>query len=250
MIDADIGRTGHEVVVSAEMQQIIKEMVAGLSVPVLPAPLHGADHKETKDTCRQGQKRMLARLTERAAGIIPAELFSWQSVVLGGQLFCCGAAIALAVSGGGAVPLLLFAGIGLSIAIADIACLIYQRKHALPMGHDSIANAVYFIAHRFYDVNKSKNIGESVSFGARALLTAAVMGQSFMMTSAGLSYPHFRLMDNATRGTLVFLRYGAAGCPVRGLQASVPFFRLLNRLFPSADNPAESVVTFRPSPDR
>lgn len=250
MVDADIGRTGHEVVVSAEMQQIIKEMVAGLSVPVLPAPLHDAGHKEAEDTCRQGQKRMLARLTERAAGIIPAELFSWQSVVLGGQLFCCSAAIMLAVFSTAPVPLLLLAGVGLSIAIADIACLIYQRKHTLPMGHDSIANAVYLIAHRFYDVNKSKNIGEIVSLGSRTLLTAAVVGQPFMMTSAGLSHPHFRLVNNAAWGALEFSRYGAAGCPVRGQRASVPFFRLLGRLFPPADNPAESAVTFRLSPDR
>ncbi|HDF2343657.1 TPA: pathogenicity island 2 effector protein SseG [Morganella morganii] len=250
MIDTDIGRTGHEVVVSAEMQKIIKEIVAGLPVPVLPAPRDDAAHKERKDTCRQGQKRMLARLTERAAGMIPAELFSRQSVVLGGQIFCCSAAIALAVSGGGAVPLLLFAGVGLSIAVADIACLIYHRKHTLPMGHDSIANAVYLIAHRFYDVNKSKNIGEIVSLGSRALLTAAVMGRSFMMTSAGLSHPYFRLVHSAAWGTLKFLRYGAAGCPVTGQQAGAPFFRLLKCLFPPADNPAESVVTFRPSPDR
>ncbi|KML18225.1 pathogenicity island 2 effector protein SseG [Leclercia adecarboxylata] len=194
---------------------------------------------------------MLARLTERAAGMIPAGLFSWQNVVLGGQILCCSSGIVLAVlSGGSAAPLLLLAGFGLAIAIADVACLIYHRKHGLPMSHDSIANAVYLIAHRFYDASKSETIAEMVSLGSRALLTAAVVGQPFMMTSVGLSLPLFRRVSDATRGTLAILRFGAAGSPATGLQASVPFFRLLARLFPPTDNPAESVVTFRPSPDR
>lgn len=246
----DIGRTGHGVAVSAEVQQMMREMVEGLTVPVLPAPEHDATNKEVEDTCKQGQESMLAKLTERAVGMIPAELFSWQSVVLGGQTLCCGAGIVLAVFSGGSAPLLLLAGFGLAIAIADIACLVYHRKHGLPMGHDSIANAVYLIAHRFYDLNKSQTIAGMVTLGSRALLTAAVVGQPFMMTSVGLSLPVFRLESNAAWGTLAALRYGAAGCPVTGQQVSVPFFRLLARLFPPTDNPAESAVTFRPSPDR
>lgn len=89
-----------------------------------------------------------------------------------------------------------------------------------------------------------------VSLGSRALLTAAVVGQPFMMTSVGLSPPIFHPVSNAAWGTLAFLRFGAAGCPVTGQQVSVPFFRLLARLFPPTDNPAGPVVTFRPSPDR
>ncbi len=37
------------------------------------------------------------------------------------------------------------AGIGLAIAIADVACLIYHHKHHLPMAHDSIGNAVFIL---------------------------------------------------------------------------------------------------------
>ncbi|WP_447783542.1 pathogenicity island 2 effector protein SseG [Enterobacter asburiae] len=246
----DIGRTGHGVAVSDEVQQMVREMVEGLTVPVLPAPQRDAVNKEAEDTCKQGQKSMLARLTGRAEGMIPAELFSWQSVVLGGQVFCCGAGIVLAIFSGGSVPLLLLAGFGLAIAIADIACLVYHHKHGLPMGHDSIANAVYLIAHRFYEASKSQNIAEMVSLGSRALLTAAVVGQPFMMTSVGLSLPIFRPVSNTAWGTLAFLRYGAAGCPVTGQRVSVPFFRLLARLFPPTDNHAESAITFRLSPDR
>jgi secreted effector protein SseG len=246
----DIGRTGHGVAVSAEVRQMVREMVEGLTVPVLPAPQHDAANKEAEDACKQGQESMLARLAERAADMIPAGFLSWQSVVLGGQILCCGAGIVLVVFSGGSAPLLLAAGIALAIAIADIACLMYHCKHGLPMGHDSIANAVYLIAHRFYDVSKSQNIAEMVSLGSRALLTAAVVGQPFMMTSVGLSLPIFRQVNNVAWGTLAFLRFGAAGCPVTGQQVSVPFFRLLARLFPPTDNPAKSAVTFRPSPDR
>lgn len=245
----DIDRTGHGVVVSDEMQQMVRERVEVLTVPVLPAPHHDAVNKKAEDTCKLGQKSMLARLTGRATGMIPSELFSWQSVVLGGQVFCCGAGILLAIFGGGSALLLLLAGVGLAIAIADIACLIYHRKHGLPMGHDSIANAVYLIAHRFYDASKSQSIAGMVSPGSRALLTAAVVGQPFMMTSVGLSLPIFRPVSNAAWGTLAFLRFGAEGCPVTGQQVSVPFFRLLALLFPPTDKPAEPTVTFRLSPD-
>lgn len=246
----DIGRTVQRVVVSDEVQQMVREMVEGLTVPVLPAPQHDAVNMKAQDICKQGQKSMLARLVGRATGMIPAALFSWQSVVLGGQVFCCGAGIVLAIFSGGSVPLLLMAGFGLAIAIADISCLIYHHKHGLPMGHDSIANAVYLIAHRFYDASKSQSIAGMVSLGSRALLTAAVVGQPFMMTSVGLSLPIFRPVSNAAWGTLAFLRYGAAGCPVTGQRVSVPFFRLLARLFPPTDNHAEPAITFRPSPDR
>lgn len=246
----NIDGTGHGVAVSAEMQQIIKEIVEGLPVPVLPAPQHDAENKNAEDTCRQGQKKMLARLTERAAGIIHAGLFNWPSVVLGGQVFCCSAGIVLTIFSSGSIPLLLFAGVGLSIAIADIACLIYHRKHALPMGHDSIANAVYLIARRFYDEGKSRTIGGTVSLGSRVLLTAAVMGQPFIMNSAGLNPPLLRRVNSAAWGTLEFLRYGTAGNPVTGQLASIPFFRLLARLFPSKENPAKPAVTLGSSPDR
>lgn len=245
----DIGRISHGMAVSAEVQQMVREIVEGLTVPDLPAPPHDAVNKEVEDTCKHGQKSMLARLTERATGMIPSGLFSQQSVVLGGQILCCGAGVVLAVFSCGSAPLLLLAGFGLAIAIADIACLIYHRKHGLPMGHDSIANAVYRIAHRFYDESKSQTIAGMVSLGSRALLTAAVVGQPFMMTSVGLSLPIFRLVNNAAWSTLAFLRYGAAGCPVTGQKVSVPFFRLLARLFPPMDNHAESAVTFRLSPD-
>ncbi|MFP2694225.1 hypothetical protein ACLETS_23875 [Enterobacter ludwigii] len=96
-----------------EVQQMVREMVERLTVPVLPAPQHDAVNKKAEYICKQGQKSMLARLTGRATGMIPAELFSWQSVVLGGQVFCCGAGIVLAIFSGGSVPLLLLAGFGL-----------------------------------------------------------------------------------------------------------------------------------------
>ena len=246
----DIDRTGHGVAVIDEVQQMVREMVEGVTIPILPVPQRDAVNKVTEATCKQGQKSMLNRLTGRAAGMIPVELFSWQSVVLGGQVFCCGAGIVLAIFSGGSVPLLLLAGFGLAIAIADIACLIYHHKHGLPMGHDSIANAVYLIAHRFYEAKKSQNIAGMVSLGSRALLTAAVVGQPFMMNSVGLSLPIFHLVNNTAWGTLACLRYGAAGCPVTGQRVSVPFFRLLARLFPPTDNHAESAITFRLSPDR
>lgn len=56
------------------------------------------------------------------------------------------------------------AGIGLAIAIADVACLIYHHKHHLPMAHDSIGNAVFYIANCFANQRKSMAIAKAVSW--------------------------------------------------------------------------------------
>lgn len=240
-----IGRTGSGMAVDANMQQRVKELVEGLKGPDLPPPPDNVSNRGAEATCRHGQKSMLASLSERVISMIPPGLFSWQTVVLGGQVLCCGAGIVLTIFSGGSLPLLLLAGFGLAIAIADVACLIYHQRHGLPAGHDSIANAVYLIAQRFYDESKSQNIAGMVSLGSRALLTATVMGHSFMVTSVGLSMPLFRPLSEATWSTLAFLRYGAAGCPVTGQQASVPFFRLLARLFPRDDANAQTSAAFR-----
>lgn len=241
----DIGSIGHGGATSAEVQKMIQEIVEGLTLPVLPEPVHIVPGKETGDTRKQGQHSMIAGLTARVMNMIPAEIFSWQSAVLGGQVLCCGAGVALTIFCGGSVPLLLFAGFGLAIAIADVACLIYHNRHGLPMGHDSIANAVYTIAHRFYEEGKSRTIAETVTFGSRALLTAAVVGAPFMMTSVGLNLPIFKVLNNSAWGALAFFRYGAAGCPVTGQQVSVPFFRLLARLFPEDKQQSENPNGFQ-----
>ena len=49
---------------------------------------------------------------------------------MGGQILCYGAGIVLAVFSRDSTPLLLLGGFGLAIIIADIAFLIYLRKHA------------------------------------------------------------------------------------------------------------------------
>ncbi|WP_367298359.1 pathogenicity island 2 effector protein SseG [Hafnia alvei] len=217
--------------VDEETRQMLQRLVDQLPVPVLPKPQH-VEPVQSAISCETGQKSMLASLAKRAISVFPPALFSWQAVVLGGQILCCSAGIVLAVLSGGAAPLLVLAGVGLAIAIADIACLIYHQKHSLPMGHDSIANAVYYIARHFYDEQKCQNVGSMVSLGSRALLTVAVIGQPLVCSSLGLSLPIFRLLNNAAYGALAFMRYGAAGCPVTGQQVSVPFFRLLAHLFP------------------
>lgn len=94
---------------------------------------------------QQGKERLLAGLAKRVIECFPKEIFSWQTVILGGQILCCSAGIALTVLSGGGAPLLALAGIGLAIAIADVACLIYHHKHHLPMAHDSIGNAVFIL---------------------------------------------------------------------------------------------------------
>ena len=64
----DIGRTGHGVAVSDEVQLMVREMVEGLTVPILPAPQHDAVNKKAEDTCKQGQKIMLTRLLDGRQG--------------------------------------------------------------------------------------------------------------------------------------------------------------------------------------
>lgn len=74
------------------------------------------------------------------------------------------------------------------------------------------------------------------SLGSRALLTAAVVGQSFFITSLGLGLPIFRPLSSAAYNTLASMRYGAAGSSVTGMKVSVPFFLLLAHLFPSDES--------------
>lgn len=219
-------------VVDEETRQMLQGLIDQLAVPVLPKPQCIEPVPTTISPCEAGQQSMLSSLAKRVINTFPSALFSWQAVILGGQVLCCSAGIVLTVLSGGAAPLLVLAGLGLAIAIADIACLIYHRKHSLPMAHDSIANAVYFIAMHFCNEQRSQDVGSMVSLGSRALLTATVIGQPLMFSSLGLSLPILRPLSNAAYGALAFMRYGAAGCPVTGQQVSVPFFRLLAQLFP------------------
>ncbi|EOG2724352.1 pathogenicity island 2 effector protein SseG, partial [Salmonella enterica subsp. enterica serovar Infantis] len=128
---------------------------------------------------QQGKERVLAGLAKRVIECFPKEIFSWQTVILGGQILCCSAGIALTVLSGGGAPLVALAGIGLAIAIADVACLIYHHKHHLPMAHDSIGNAVFYIANCFANQRKSMAIAKAVSLGGRLALTATVMTHSY-----------------------------------------------------------------------
>ena len=219
-------------IVGEETRQMLQELVDQLPVPVLPKPRCIEPVQTSIPPRESGQQSMLSSLAKCVIKAFPSALFSKQAAILGGQVLCCSASIVLTVLSGGTAPLLVLAGLGLAIAIADIACLIYHQKHSLPMAHDSIANAVYFIAMHFYNEQRSQDVGSMVSLGSRALLTAAVIGQPLMCSSLGLSLPILRPLSNATYGALAFMRYGAAGCPVTGQQASVPFFRLLAQLFP------------------
>lgn len=203
-----------------------------LPSPELPLPRRAALPPPVAFSREAGQQSMLDCLAKRVIRVFPPALFSWQAVVLGGQLLCCGSAIVLAVLCPGTAPLLLLSSIGLAIAVADIACFIKHQKQALPMEHDSIANAVYCIAQRFCDKQKSQHIGSVVSLGARMLLTVASCGLSYVSTSLGLSYPLFRQVYNAAQGSLIFLRYGLQGRSAVGQNASEAFFRLMARLFP------------------
>lgn len=229
-------RASQSLMVDEETRQMLQGLVEQLPIPTLPRPQCVEPVSTTISPCEAGQKNMLSNLAKRVINTFPSELFSWQAVILGGQVLCCSAGIVLTVLSGGAAPLLVLAGVGLSIAIADIACLIYHRKHSLPMAHDSIANAVYFIAMHFCNEQRSQDVGSMVSLGSRALLTAAVIGQPLMCSSLGLSLPILRPLSNATYGVLAFMRYGAAGCPVTGQQVSVPFFRMLAQLFPRSES--------------
>ncbi|MDI8993086.1 hypothetical protein MJI20_30130, partial [Salmonella enterica subsp. enterica serovar Anatum] len=42
-----------------------------------------------------------------------------------------------------------------------VACLIYHHKHHLPMAHDSIGNAVFYIANCFANQRKSMAIAKA-----------------------------------------------------------------------------------------
>ncbi|MFP1926253.1 pathogenicity island 2 effector protein SseG [Lonsdalea quercina] len=227
---ADITRTGSTVY--AEVWQAVQEGDDKLPSPVLPLPQRAESSAPGAFSREEGQQSMLASLVKRVIRVFPPALFSWQAIVVGGQLLCCSSAIVLAVLCPGTVPLLLLSSIGLAIAVADIACFIKHQEQALPMEHDSIANAVYCIAQRFCDKQKSQHIGSVVSLGARLLLTVASCGLSYMSTSLGLSYPLFRQVYNAAQGSLIFLRYGQQGQSVVGQNASGAFFRLMARLFP------------------
>ncbi|WP_261369252.1 pathogenicity island 2 effector protein SseG [Yersinia mollaretii] len=229
---------------------MLQGLVDQLPVPYLPKPQSVEPVQTTTSPCEAGQKRMLSSLAKRAIGVFPSVLFSWQAVVVGGQVLCCSAGIVLTVLSGVPVPLLVLAGLGLAIAIADIACLIYHQKHSLPMAHDSIANAVYFMAKHFYDEQKCQDLGSMVSLGSRALLTVAVIGQSLVCSSLGLSLPILCPLSNTAYSALEFMRYGAAGCPVTGQQVSMPFFRLLAQLFPCDESPRTGLLGFRQTPDR
>ncbi|ECM4415750.1 pathogenicity island 2 effector protein SseG, partial [Salmonella enterica subsp. enterica serovar Senftenberg] len=50
---------------------------------------------------QQGNERLLAGLAKRVIECFPKEIFSWQTVILGGQILCCSAGIALTVLSGG-----------------------------------------------------------------------------------------------------------------------------------------------------
>ncbi|HCM2052109.1 TPA: pathogenicity island 2 effector protein SseG, partial [Salmonella enterica subsp. salamae serovar 56:z10:e,n,x] len=85
--------------------------------PSLPHPEANMDKEIGRIGPQQGKERLLTGLAKRVIDVFPKEIFSWQVVILGGQILCCSAGIALSVLSGGGAPLLALAGIGLAIAI-------------------------------------------------------------------------------------------------------------------------------------
>ncbi|EBQ2378133.1 pathogenicity island 2 effector protein SseG [Salmonella enterica subsp. enterica] len=157
---------------------------------------------------QQGKERVLAGLAKRVIECFPKEIFSWQTVILGGQILCCSAGIALTVLSGGGAPLVALAGIGLAIAIADVACLIYHHKHHLPMAH-----------------------------GGRLALTATVMTHSYWSGSLGLQPHLLERLNDITYGLMSFTRFGMDGMAMTGMQVSSPLYRLLAQVTPEQRAP-------------
>ncbi|AGS65356.1 hypothetical protein A676_00072 [Salmonella enterica subsp. enterica serovar Enteritidis str. 2010K-0262] len=186
---------------------------------------------------QQGKERLLAGLAKRVIECFPKEIFSWQTVILGGQILCCSAGIALTVLSGGGAPLVALAGIGLAIAIADVACLIYHHKHHLPMAHDSIGNAVFYIANCFANQRKSMAIAKAVSLGGRLALTATVMTHSYWSGSLGLQPHLLERLNDITYGLMSFTRFGMDGMAMTGMQVSSPLYRLLAQVTPEQRAP-------------
>ncbi|MBA3111590.1 pathogenicity island 2 effector protein SseG [Salmonella enterica] len=186
---------------------------------------------------QQGKKRLLTGFANRVREIFPKEIFSWQMVILGGQVLCCSAGIALTVLSGGCAPLLALAGVGLAIAVADVACLIYHHKHHLPMAHDSIGNAVFYIANCFVNQRKSMAIAKAVSLGGRLALTATVMTHSYWSGTLGLQSHLLERVNDITYGLMSFTRFGMDGMALTGMQVSSPLYRLLARVTPEQSAP-------------
>lgn len=205
--------------------------------PSLPHPEANMDKEIGRIGPQQGKERLLTGLAKRVIDIFPKEIFSWQVVILGGQILCCSAGIALSVLSGGGAPLLALAGIGLAIAIADVACLIYHHKHHLPMAHDSLGNAVFYIANCFVNQRKSMAIANAVSLGGRLVLTATVMTHSYWSNSLGLQSHLLERINDITYGLMSFTRFGMDGMAMTGMQVSSPLYRLLAQVTPGKSTP-------------
>ncbi|EAB6841756.1 pathogenicity island 2 effector protein SseG [Salmonella enterica subsp. salamae] len=205
--------------------------------PSLPHPEANMDKEIGRIGPQQGKERLLTGLAKRVIDVFPKEIFSWQVVILGGQILCCSAGIALSVLSGGGAPLLALAGIGLAIAIADVACLIYHHKHHLPMAHDSIGNAVFYIANCFVNQRKSMAIANAVSLGGRLVLTATVMTHSYWSNSLGLQSHLLERINDITYGLMSFTRFGMDGMAMTGMQVSSPLYRLLAQVTPEKSTP-------------
>ncbi|EAR1627482.1 pathogenicity island 2 effector protein SseG [Salmonella enterica] len=200
--------------------------------PSLPHPETNMDVEIGRIGPEQGKERLLTGFAKRAIAVFPKEIFNWQMVILGGQVLCCSAGIALTVLSGGGVPLLALAGVGLAIAIADVACLIYHHKHNLPMAHDSIGNAVFYIANCFISQRSSMALAKAVSLGGRVALTATVMTHSYWCSTLGLQSHLLERINDITYGLMRFTRFGMDGMSMTGMQVSSPLYRLLAQVRP------------------
>lgn len=178
---------------------------------------------------RRGQERLLAGLARRIVQSFPAELFSKEIMVLGGQVLCSSAGIALTVVTGGSVPVLVLATIGLAIAVADVLCLIYHHQHKLPMAHDSIGNLLFLAARRFFNQRQSMDIARAVSFGGRATLTVMTLTHAYWGSALGGANDVFQYTSDIIYGVLAACRYGMNGKSMTGIPFSEPLLRLLNR---------------------
>ncbi|ECG8588926.1 pathogenicity island 2 effector protein SseG [Salmonella enterica subsp. salamae] len=202
------------------------------SSPLLPPPAINPEAEISSYGPQQGKERLLTGFSKRVVEAFPKCIFSWQMVILGGQILCCSAGIALTVLSGGSAPLLALAGIGLAIAIADVACLIYHHKHNLPMAHDSIGNAVFYIAHCFVNQRKSMDIAKAVSLGGRLALTATVMTHSYWNNTLGIDSHLLEHLSENAYGLMGITRFGMDGMAMLSMQISSPFYRLLAQIMP------------------
>lgn len=204
---------------------------ATVRVPVLPPPEDAVGQQPPQTHHERAQERLQQGLINRIVSVLPPALFSWQAVVLGAQTLACTAGIVLTVLSSAGAPILALAGIGLAIAIADLACLIYHQKHTLPMEHDSIANAVFFIAQRFMDEQRSQDVATAASLGGRLLLMTTTIGQVFWCGFLRFDSSTLKILNEIASGLLVFSRYGLTGISTTGMQVSGPFLRLISRHF-------------------